>query len=74
LSGNTWPYSQDVWEGQVTCKFAIQATEKKIAMIARQMQIVNKADFQVHGKASPWGCLACRFTRKTAGFIDSRLN
>ena len=36
-------------------------------MIARQMQIVNKADFQAHGNASPWGCLACRFTRKTAG-------
>ena len=42
-------------------------------MMAKQKQMANKADPSAHGDANPCGHPACRFVRKTAGRIDSRL-
>ena len=43
---------------------------RKIAMMAEQKQMVNKADLSAHGKANPCGQPACRFVGKTTGHID----
>ena len=42
-------------------------------MIAKQEQIVNKADLSAHVKANPCDHPACIFVGKTAGCIDLRL-
>ena len=46
---------------------------RKTATIAKQEQMVNKADSSAHGKANPCGHPAWRFIGNTTGRIDSRL-
>ena len=51
----------------------VNLVEKQSTMMAKLKQMANKADSSAHGDANPCGHLACRFVRKTAGRIDSRL-